>query len=171
MAEPGRRALSWAAGATVVVVAGLALGWGDDGRDGPWVATYRASTGQTVTRHESDVRVHWGQRAPQPGWPVDGFSQRFETCVQAPSPRRVTLVLGADDAAGVWVEGRALLERTAAADYWEARVAVTFDEARRPLRVESVDRGGASSVELWLEDDQGQRSPLPPAWLSRPPCR
>ncbi len=170
MAEPGRVALLWTLGAVAVAAFGLALGWGDDGRDGRWLATYRAPSGETVVRRESDVRVHWGKGAPQPGWPGDGFSQRFSTCLQAPDARRVTLLLGADDTASIWLDEHRVLGRSGPSAYAEQRVEVTLTGERQPLRIESTDLRGASSLELWLEDGHGERTRIPASWLTLPPC-
>lgn len=153
----------------LTAVVGMVLGWGDDGRDGRWHARYARGDGQaSFERFEPDVRLHWGRRAPREGWPTDGFRQRFETCLALPEPRPLPLLLGTEDQASVWLGDQQVLEVDGDAAYRERRVSVAF-ERPTALVVETHDRRGPSSVQLWYEDAAG-RHPLPAGWLRRPPC-
>lgn len=145
---------------------GLGLGWGDDGRDGRWLARYESARGEVIERYEPDVRVHWRQGAPVRGWPADGFRQRFETCLAPEQPQALTLLLGTEDPTTVWLGEQQIIGQTQGGRYTELRARVQVD-GPMPLVVESVDEGGASSVQLWYEDAAGRHS-IPARWL-RPP--
>ncbi|MEM6292843.1 MAG: hypothetical protein AAGA54_16330 [Myxococcota bacterium] len=165
----GRRAAAWLGGAALLVVAGLAFGWGDDGRDGPWLHTLQHADDATE-QWASDVRAHWKQRAPIAGWPRDGVTQRYETCLRADAPRRLRLRLGADDAVSLRVADVTLQQRREAADYAETVNDVKVPAGVVPIVVTSRDLEGAHSVQLWVENDDGGRQQLPMRWLQRPPC-
>jgi len=167
--RPGTRAAAWLVAGSLLVGAGVVHGWGDDGRDGPWLARYTASDGEAFERFESDVRAHWGGRAPRPGWNSDGFTQRFETCIAA-DVRQVKLTLGADDAVSLQLGDVPLFERGRGSKYRETALDVVLPEVPTLLVVEARDLAGSSSVQLWRGHGDAERTSLPATWLSRPPC-
>lgn len=113
---------------------------------GPWRArnfedaVFQVPAG---TRHHATSSLDWGEGAPLPGMPDDGFSVILDSCLPLEEPRRIRVRLEADGAATLAVNGQTVLDT---------------GEGEGPLfRVNAVDLpAGGNRVRVRYRDSAGQ---------------
>jgi hypothetical protein len=93
----------------------------DDGREGPWRASYFSNPdleGDAIEQREGDIEFYWHRRAPIEGMPVDGFSARFESCLLLEEPvADAAFQIASDDGARVIVDDVVIVDDWSAHQY------------------------------------------------------
>ncbi|MEM7154967.1 MAG: PA14 domain-containing protein [Myxococcota bacterium] len=123
-----------------------------DYREGPWRAAYFDNvelTGDPVlVRRDGDIKYDWKRRSPDPALPDDGFSIRWDTCMELSEDLEIAFQLISDDGSRLYVDGEEVV------DNW-GRHGERSRGGERPLaagmhhvRVEYFDERHAASVEL-----------------------
>ncbi len=146
-----RRVLAWLAAPSLLLGLAAAMCGSDDGRDGPWRATYFAATqpgGPLVERFESDVRMFWTTRAPLPELPRDGFGVRLRACFELLSDTPLILRLAADDSASLEIDGESVLGWEGPGRHRSRQVMVRPGPGLHPIEVRYTDLVGKASVQL-----------------------
>lgn len=132
--------------------------------DPAWLARYYPRTdfsGTAVIRPAAAVEFDWQHRAPiKYETPSDGFSARFDTCLDLPQGADLQFVLRSDDGSRARVGGEVVVDNWGVHGIQESRGTRTLDAGIHHLRVEYFDEEGGASVQLRVLDPDG--SPLPP---------
>lgn len=112
-------------------------------------------------RNDPGIDFNWGQGAPGPGIPSDGFSARWTRTV-AFSEGTYRFNTTSDDGVRVWLDGDLLI------DQWHDTSAVTYSAERyvsggnHALRVEYYDNNQTATIRFWWE--RLDTSPSYPDW-------
>ena len=118
------------------------------------------------------VDFDWGDAAPAPGVPRDGFSVRWTGTVRAEQSGTFRFRTVSDDGIRLWVGGRLLVDR------WDDHATSVDDSAgvelvagqRYEVRLEYYENGGDAVARLhWLRPGQAQFEPIP-AYVLAPPA-
>lgn len=130
-------------------------------------AFYFANTtllGEPVHSRTEAVDFDWGDAAPAPAVPADGFSVRWSGMIEAPSTGAYRLQTLSDDGVKVWIDGQLMI------DNWSGH-AVTTDTSmplrwqageRRTITIEYQELGGPGVARLqWLTPGAADYVPVP----------
>jgi hypothetical protein len=158
-------------GVTALAIATI-IATNDDGRDGPWRASYFANPdlqGPPLQRREGDVEFYWHRRAPIDGAPADGFSARFETClvVDAPIPE-AAFQISSDDGARVLLDDVVIVDDWSPHGYRSRGAFVPIDAGVHRLVVEYFDRDREANLVLVASLDGDIPKPIPARVLDLP---
>lgn len=115
-----------------------------------------------VVRTDPVIDFHWGDQAPHPALPADGFSVRWTGSLVPTQSGVYSIGVGSDDGSRLWLDGRLL------ADNW-GQHALTFKTGRvslkagtaYPVRIEMFEGpGGAEAVLAWKNESAGKTDEL-----------
>jgi hypothetical protein len=107
-----RRRLGMIVLALVPVIVLLAL-FPPDYREGPWRAQYfenRTFEGEPHVRRDGDLRFKWEDSSPLYDLPEDGFSARWDTCLELDRAYEITFQLVSDDGARLFIDGELVVD-------------------------------------------------------------
>lgn len=123
-----------------------------DFREGPWRAQYfptMAFQGEPIVRRDGDVRFDWQRRSPiQDELPEDGFSVRWDTCLELPEDLEISFQLISDDGSRLFVDGQRVLDNWGRHGERSRGADVPLTAGRHHLRVEYFDDRHSASIEL-----------------------
>jgi hypothetical protein len=126
--------------------------------DGPWQVQY---FGDVVFQQFSGMENHgvsalyWGEGAPLPGLPANGFSVILESCLPLDAPRRVRVRLEADGPATFSVNDQTILDTGNGEGQRFGVNAVEFPAGDNRLRVRYRDTAGPAAVRLLFRMEDG----------------
>lgn len=132
----------------VVVFAALTMG---DFREGPWRGQYFPTIdfqGEPIVRRDGDLRFDWKRKSPAPELPDDGFSIRWDTCLQLPEDLEIAFQLISDDGSRLFVDGQLVVDNWGRHGSRSRGADVPVSAGMHHLRVEYFDDRHGSSVEL-----------------------
>lgn len=107
-----RRRAAMALLAAMPVIVLLAI-FPPDYREGPWRAQYfgnRKHEGEPEIRRDGDLRFKWDDASPLSDLPEDGFSARWDTCLQLDAPHTIAFQLVSDDGSRLWIDGALVVD-------------------------------------------------------------
>ena len=109
-----------------------------------------------LSRTDASVNFTWGDNAPAPEMPRDGFSVRWTGQVQAKYSETYTFSTFADDGVRLWVNGEKLIDHWQPHAGTEDRGSITLQAGQKyDLKLEYYDQGGWSTSELrWSSPSQ-----------------
>jgi hypothetical protein len=168
---PWRRIAVVAAALTALAIATI-IATRDDGRDGPWRASYFANAdleGPPRQRREGNVEFYWHRRAPIENLPTDNFSARFETClvVDAPIPE-AAFQISSDDGARVLLDEVVIVDDWSPHRYRSRGAFVSIDAGVHRLVVEYFDRDHEANLVLVASLDGDVPKSIPARMLDLP---
>lgn len=123
----------------------------------PWRADYFANAnlrGEPIVDREPSLELRWGPNSPRSGIPADGFSARFETCLELDEPMRFEVKLGTDDGGRLYVNGTQRINRWRDQAYGVSESSFEIPAGQNLIRVEFYDRGGDARLEFNLEHEE-----------------
>lgn len=126
--------------------------------DGPWRVQY---FGDVVFQQFAGVENHpvsalyWGEDAPLPGLPADGFGAILESCMPLEAPRRIRVRLEANGPATFSVNDQTILETGNGEGPRFGVNAVEFPAGDNMLRVRYRDTAGPAAVRLSFRMEDG----------------
>lgn len=148
-ARLGRRAFAVAL-LLGVTIAGLVLTM-PPYREGPWRGAYYPTPelhGEPRLRRDGDVNFDWHDEGPTAELPADGFSARWDTCLELEEPANAVFQLVSDDGSRLFVDEKLVIDNWG--DHAErARGGeLRLEPGIHHLRVEYYDRRHGASITL-----------------------
>ena len=134
----------------VPVIVGLVLTVRDY-REGPWRGAYYPTIdfqGEPLVRREGDVRFDWKRTSPTPELPDDGFSARYDTCMELPEDREIAFQLVSDDGSRLYVDGELVLDNWGRHGERSRGADVLVTAGMHHVRVEYFDERHSAAIEL-----------------------
>jgi len=112
-----------------------------------------------ATRIDPSVNFNWAA-APLAALSADGYSVRWTGQVQAQYTETYTFSVTADEGVRLWVNGQKLIDSASAttANTWTGTISLAAGEVY-DLKLEYVDRAGASNIKLVQRLDAERRDP------------
>lgn len=119
------------------------------------------------TRVDATVNFSWGDSAPDPALPIDGFSVRWSGQILAPSSETYTFYTHSDDGVRLWINGQLMI------DNWTNH-APTENSGMIPLiagqsydiRMEYYEAGGGATSQLLWSSPTKAKEVVPQSYLS-----
>ncbi|MCH9684237.1 MAG: hypothetical protein K0V04_22580 [Deltaproteobacteria bacterium] len=148
-----RQLWRWAAMLSIVlsvVVVALVLTV-PDYREGPWRGEYFASrdfTGDPVVRRDGDVKFDWKRMGPEPDFPTDDFSIRWDSCMVLEEPLMVSFQLVSDDGSRLSIDGTLLVDNWGRHGERSRGEDIQLTAGVHHLRVEYFDARHAAKIRL-----------------------
>jgi hypothetical protein len=121
-----------------------------------WKGEYYANLALTgspaLIRNDAGIDFRWGEAAPAPGLPADGFGVRWTRQVYLPAGI-YSFYAEVDDGVRVWVDGSLLI------DQWRDGGGthggeMALAEGSHAVRMEMYERGGSAMARLWWARQQ-----------------
>lgn len=122
-----------------------------------------------LTRSEPNVDFDWGDGAPDPSLPADGWSARFTGQLRPPAGGLYTFVTRADDGVRLWVDGHLVVDDWSDHAPRDKSGTVTLSAGHAvDLRLEYYERRFGAMLQLaWVPPGQA-RQVIPPEVLAPP---
>lgn len=119
------------------------------------------------TRVDATVNFNWGDSAPDPTLPIDGFSVRWSGQILAPSSEVYTFYTNSDDGVRLWINGQLMI------DNWTNH-APTENSGMIPLiagqyydiRMEYYEAGGGAISQLLWSSPTKAKEVVPQSYLA-----
>lgn len=124
--------------------------------DAAWIARYYARAnfmGEPQRRNEDEIRFNWGRRSPMVGIPIDGFSARFDSCLEVSDNQVLRIGSGSDDGARVFVDGTEVLDNWGSQAYTWKNARVELDAGSHHIRVEFFEGDGDAGLQVQFRSD------------------
>jgi hypothetical protein len=125
-------------------------------------------TGGNVVRQDTSLAFMWGEAPALPGHPADHFSVRWDSCMNLDKEARVTFLLGSDDGARLFLDGKLLIDHGGIHE-------ITFKEGSADLpmgihhvRVDYVEVTGSAGIQLRVGLDGAVPEPPEPGFMLFP---
>lgn len=171
-AKPRWRPIAIVTAALVGLAVVAAVVSDDDGREGPWRASYFAGTdlaGSAVVQREGNVEFYWHRRAPVEGVPADGFSARFESCLVLPERvEEAAFQIASDDGARVIVDDAIVVDDWSPHHYRSRGDVVALEEGVHRIVVEYFERDREATLVLVASLDGDVPRAIPTRMLRLP---
>jgi len=122
--------------------------------------------GEPVVRFDATVNFDYGEGAPMPQIPADGFSVRWTGQIRAAATGPCTLLVASDDGARLWLDDKLLIDSWVGRGTTEDAVSVEFEKDKRyALRLEYFESGGPGAAFLSWQPEGAEKQILPAAYL------
>ncbi len=123
-----------------------------DYREGPWHAQYFSTPdfgGEPVVRRDGDIKFKWRRRSPSPDLiPEDGFSARWDTCMELPEALSIAFQLVSDDGSRLLIDGELVIDNWGRHGERSRGEQVPLTAGIHHVRVEYFDQRHDASVTL-----------------------
>ncbi len=124
--------------------------------------------GTPVREWHEKLRFNWKKRAPAPGFPKDGFSARWTTCLVVPETREVAFLLTSDDGSVLYVNGERLIDNGGEHPRATKGAVTRLERGVHLVRVEYREHAGRAMVGLSASLDGRAPRQIPWDRLRRP---
>lgn len=123
-----------------------------DYREGPWRGAYYSTIDfqgePLVVRREGDVKFDWKRLGPTPELPDDGFSARYDVCMDLPEDLEITFQLISDDGSRLFIDGELAIDNWGRHGERSRGADVPLSAGMHHLRVEYFDERHSAALEL-----------------------
>jgi hypothetical protein len=102
------------------------------------------------------------------GFPKDGFSVQWNSCLRLGTSGHFRFLLGSDDGSRLFVDGELLIDNWGEHDFRPSGVETDLRAGLHPLRVEFFDKRGAARIALWMGTGNEPSRPIPTDHLVLP---
>ncbi|HET6880447.1 MAG TPA: PA14 domain-containing protein, partial [Pirellulales bacterium] len=119
--------------------------------------------GQLVkTRIDPQIDFMWGQTAPDPDSPDDGFSIRWTGWLKPPKPGPYKLIMLSDDCTRLWLDGTQIFNFTGYFSQWRCETTVNLTGEAVAIRAEYYDLDQSAICSLrWIPPGRRYEQPIP----------
>lgn len=120
-------------------------------REGPWRGQYFDNTefsGEPLQRRDGDIKFDWQRKSPSPSLPDDGFSVRWDSCMELPEALDIAFALISDDGSRLYIDGELVVDNWGRHGERSRGDTVPVAAGVHHIRVEYFDERHAASVEL-----------------------
>lgn len=134
----------------IPVVVGLVLTI-PDFREGPWRGQYFSTPdfqGEPIVRRDGDIHFTWRRKSPMPDLPNDGFSVRWDTCMELPEALEISFQLISDDGSRLLVDGELVVDNWGRHGERSRGADVSLSAGMHHVRIDYFDDRHGASVEL-----------------------
>jgi len=134
---------------------------------GLWATYLVPATGQSLSRVDPTVNFDWGEGAPAPGIPADGFAVLWTGKVKPQYSQTYTFYTQSDERVRLWVNGKLIIDHWTDHTLTENWGTLSAKSNRSyDLRVEYEEKTGPATMKLFWSSSSTPKAVIPSSRLS-----